>query len=116
MKKLTSLLLSLLMCISLLPGQAHAADVPEDAEPPAVVEAVEPESSSAAVYVLSEGNQFCICRARLHFLKIDLPGSPLLVDVERHPVLNERGRPMQPMSRRTRNRLPLWRLWNLRDR
>ena len=42
MKKLTSLLLSLLMCISLLPGQAHAADVPEDAEPPAVVEAVEP--------------------------------------------------------------------------
>ncbi len=45
MKKLTSLLLSLLMCISLLPGQAHAADVPEDAEPPAVVEAVEPERS-----------------------------------------------------------------------
>lgn len=43
MKKLTSLLLSLLLCISLLPVQAHAADIPEDVEPPAVVEAVEPK-------------------------------------------------------------------------
>lgn len=43
MKKLTSWLLSLLLCISLLPVQAHAADIPEDVEPPAVVEAVEPE-------------------------------------------------------------------------
>lgn len=43
MKKLTSWLLSLLLCISLLPVQAHAADIPEDVEPPAVVETVEPE-------------------------------------------------------------------------
>ncbi len=54
MKKLTSLLLSLLMCISLLPGQAHAAGVPEDAEPPAVVEAVEPEEPEEPVMRTAE--------------------------------------------------------------
>ena len=54
MKKLTSLLLSLLMCISLLPGQAHAADVPEDAEPPAVVEAVGPEAPEEPLMPLME--------------------------------------------------------------
>lgn len=43
MKKLTSWLLSLLLCISLLPVQAHAAGVPEDVAPPAVVETAEPE-------------------------------------------------------------------------
>lgn len=33
LKKLASLLLSLLLCLSLLPGQARAADVPEDLPP-----------------------------------------------------------------------------------
>lgn len=42
LKKLTSLLLSLLICLSLLPGQAGAADVPEN-EP-----AVQTEASEAA--------------------------------------------------------------------
>ncbi len=54
MKKLTSLLLSLLMCISLLPGKALAADVSEDAEPPAVVEAVEPEAPEEPLMPLME--------------------------------------------------------------
>lgn len=40
-KKLASLLLSLLICLSLLPGQAGAADVPEN-EPPVQTEAPEP--------------------------------------------------------------------------
>lgn len=39
-KKLTSLLLSLLLCLCLLPGQAHAADAPEGG-PPVQTEASE---------------------------------------------------------------------------
>ena len=40
MKKLTSLLLSLLLCLCLLPGQAHAAAAPEGG-PPVQTEASE---------------------------------------------------------------------------
>lgn len=44
LKKLASLLLSLLLCLSLLPGQARASDEPvPPADPPVVVEPVEPE-------------------------------------------------------------------------
>lgn len=38
LKKLTSLLLSLLVCLSIIPGQAHAGDLPERSDPPAQVE------------------------------------------------------------------------------
>lgn len=43
LKKLTSLLLSLLLCLSLLPGQARAADEPDPPQPPAVVEPLAPD-------------------------------------------------------------------------
>lgn len=42
LKKLASLLLSLLLCLSLLPGQAHASGLPEDT-PPVRTEASEPK-------------------------------------------------------------------------
>ena len=47
LKKLTSLFFSLLLALSLLPGQALAAGAPEPAEPPAFVEAVEPGEPDA---------------------------------------------------------------------
>lgn len=56
LKKLASFLLSLLLCLSLLPGQARAADAPEDV-PPAPIEAPEEERENdpdALVMVLSE--------------------------------------------------------------
>ncbi len=43
LKKLTSLFLSLLLCLSLLPGQARAAGAPEPADPPVAVEPADPE-------------------------------------------------------------------------
>lgn len=42
MKKLLSLLLSLLLCLSLLPGQALAADEPDPPQPPVIEEPLEP--------------------------------------------------------------------------
>ena len=50
LKKLASLLLSLLLCLSLLPGQARAADIAEKA-PPIQTEAsetVQPDEPDAA--------------------------------------------------------------------
>ena len=44
LKKLTSFLLSLLLCLSLLPGQACAAGEPDSPQPPAVVEPLDPEA------------------------------------------------------------------------
>ena len=41
-KKFTSLLLSLLLCLSILPAQVLAVDLPEN-DPPVVVEPVDPE-------------------------------------------------------------------------
>lgn len=43
LKKLASLLLSLLLCLSLLPGQALAADDPAPVDPPIIEEPEEPE-------------------------------------------------------------------------
>lgn len=43
LKKLTSLLLSLLVCLSLLPGQARAADEPDPPLPPVILEPLDPE-------------------------------------------------------------------------
>ncbi len=43
LKKLTSLLLSLLVCLSLLPGQARAADEPDPPQPPVIVEPLDPK-------------------------------------------------------------------------
>ena len=43
LKKLTSLLLSLLLSLSLLPGQARAADEPDPAPSAAIVEPLYPE-------------------------------------------------------------------------
>lgn len=42
-KNLSALLLSLCVCLSLLPGQVRAADEPEPPVPPVIVEPVEPE-------------------------------------------------------------------------
>ena len=44
LKKLTSLLLSLLLCLSLLPGQALAADEPDPANSPVIEEPLDPET------------------------------------------------------------------------
>lgn len=44
MKKIASLLLSLLVCLSLLPGQAHALDLSEPIISPAQVEPLDLES------------------------------------------------------------------------
>ncbi len=44
LKKLTSLFLSLLLALSLLPGQARAAGAPEPAGPPVAVEPADPET------------------------------------------------------------------------
>ncbi len=43
LKKLTSLLLSLLVCLSLLPGHARAAEEPDPPQPPVIVEPLDPE-------------------------------------------------------------------------
>lgn len=44
LKKIVSLLLSLLICLSLLPGQALASDEPAPpVDPPVIVEPVDPE-------------------------------------------------------------------------
>lgn len=43
LKKLASLLLSLLICVSLLPGQAYAAKGPDPVDPPIHVEPLDPE-------------------------------------------------------------------------
>ena len=43
-KRLPALLLALVMCLSLLPGQAHAAGAPEPAAPPVTVEPADPET------------------------------------------------------------------------
>lgn len=43
LKKLTSFLLSLLLCLSLLPGQALAAGEPDPPQPLAVVEPLDPD-------------------------------------------------------------------------
>ena len=42
LKKLASLLLSLLLCLSLLPGQALAADDPAPVDPPVIEEPEQP--------------------------------------------------------------------------
>ena len=42
MKKLASLILSLLLCLSLLPGQARADESPAPVDPPVIEEPVEP--------------------------------------------------------------------------
>lgn len=44
LKKLASLLLSLLLCLSLLPGQAQAENLPDPADPPVVEEPLDPET------------------------------------------------------------------------
>ncbi len=43
MKKLASLLMSLLVCVCLLPGQACAADAPDPVDPPVYVEPGDPD-------------------------------------------------------------------------
>lgn len=43
LKKLASLLLSLLLCLSLLPGQALASNDPAPVDQPVIVEPVAPE-------------------------------------------------------------------------
>ena len=54
LKKFASLLLSLLLCLSLLPGQARAGDLPEPPAFPGVVEPVEPEDPGEPVMPMSE--------------------------------------------------------------
>ena len=53
LKKLASLLLSLLLCLSLLPGQARAADIAEKA-PPIQTEASETVRPDEPIMPLSE--------------------------------------------------------------
>lgn len=45
MKKLASFALSLLLCLSLLPGQAHAVEPTGPVEPAGQVESLEPKGS-----------------------------------------------------------------------
>lgn len=44
LKKFASLLLSLLLCLSLLPGQARAENLPDPVDPPVTVEPLDPET------------------------------------------------------------------------
>lgn len=44
LKKLASLFLSLLVCLSLLPGRARAAEPPDDPRPPVILEPLDPET------------------------------------------------------------------------
>lgn len=44
LKRLASLLLSLLLCLSLLPGQARAENLPDPVDPPVTVEPLDPET------------------------------------------------------------------------
>lgn len=53
LKKLTALLLSLLLCLSLLPGLALAADEPEPPLPPVIEEPGEPEPPTPPVMPLA---------------------------------------------------------------
>lgn len=56
LKKLTSLLLSLLLCLSLMPGQARAADEPDPAGSPVIEEPVDPETpEEPGISLMSEG-------------------------------------------------------------
>lgn len=57
LKKLASLLLSLLLCLSLLSGQARAADAPEDVPPVVQTEALKetpPENPEGLVMPAAE--------------------------------------------------------------
>lgn len=54
LKKLTAFLLSLLLCLSLFPGQACAAGQPEPPEPPAAEEPLEPETPDEPVAPMAE--------------------------------------------------------------
>ena len=54
LEKFASLLLSLLLCLSLLPGQARAGDLPEPPAFPVVEEPVEPEEPGEPVMPTSE--------------------------------------------------------------
>ncbi|MBD5162751.1 MAG: hypothetical protein HDT14_12230 [Oscillibacter sp.] len=44
LKKFASLLLSLLLCLSLLPGQAQAENLPDPVDSPVTVEPLDPET------------------------------------------------------------------------
>ena len=58
LKKLASLFLSLLLSLSLLPGQARAAGAPEPAGPPVAVEPADPETPEEPVMSLGvEGGE-----------------------------------------------------------
>lgn len=50
MKKLASLLMSLLVCVCLLPGQACAADAPDPVDPPVYVEPGDPDDTDDPEY------------------------------------------------------------------
>lgn len=54
MKKLASLLMSLLVCVCLLPGQACAADAPDPVDPPVYVEPGDPEDPDDPVMPMSQ--------------------------------------------------------------
>lgn len=54
LKKLTSLLLSFLLCLSLLPGHAYAAKESDLPQPPVIEEPLGPEPPEEPVMVMSE--------------------------------------------------------------
>lgn len=54
MKKLASLLMSLLVCVCLLPGQACAADAPDPVDPPVYVEPGDPDDPDDPVMPMSQ--------------------------------------------------------------
>lgn len=43
LKKLASMLLALLLCLSAFPGLAHAEDIPPKDDPPVIIEPLDPE-------------------------------------------------------------------------
>ena len=53
LKRLASLFLSLLVCLSLLPGQARAAELPGDPTPPVILEPLDPEPPEEPLMPLS---------------------------------------------------------------
>ena len=54
MKRTISLLLSLLLCLLLLPDQGRAADVPESMKPPVIVATAESEVPKELALMMDE--------------------------------------------------------------
>ena len=73
LKKLTSLLLSFLLCLSLLPGHAYAANESDLPQPPVIEEPLGPEPPEEPVMVMRKWG--CM-RMTIFSMALLIPGAP----------------------------------------